>query len=192
MNSRTPKKSARYRENSNADAAFLAGVVPAGRAVRLNMSTENATSKPARPSLLRNWLSLTGLVIVIGSLFSFFLLFLLDMLAHGSNPYMGILTFVVAPAILMLGLFLTGAGAWRERRKLGQAAGGLVPQMVVDLSRPRDRKIMGGFIVGSLVFLLLTAMGSYHTYHFTESTEFCGQKGRLSLKRTTWHTSDTD
>ncbi len=139
------------------------------------MTNDNPTPKSARPSLLRNWLSLTGLVIVIGSLFSFFLLFLLDLLAHGSNPYMGILTFVVAPAFLMLGLLLTGIGALRERRKLGQAAGGLLPKMVVDLSRPRDRKIMGAFIAASLVFLLLSAMGSYHTYHFTESTTFCGQ-----------------
>jgi nitrate/TMAO reductase-like tetraheme cytochrome c subunit len=146
------------------------------------MSTENTTSKPARPSLLRNWLSLSGLVIVIGSVFSFFLLFLLDLLAHGSNPYMGILTFVVAPAFLMFGLLLTGIGALRERRKLGQAAGGLLPKMVVDLTRPRDRKIMGGFIAASIVFLLLSALGSYHTYHFTESTTFCGETCHTVMK----------
>lgn len=138
------------------------------------MSTENPTPKAARPSLLRNWLSLTGLVIVIGSLFSFFLLFLLDTLAHFSNPYIGLLTYIIAPAFLTFGLLLTALGAWRERRKLG-ASVGLLPAMVVDLSRPRDRRIMGFFILGSLVFLLLSAVGSYHTYHFTESTQFCGQ-----------------
>jgi nitrate/TMAO reductase-like tetraheme cytochrome c subunit len=138
------------------------------------MSTESPSPASARPSLLRNWLSLTGLVIVIGSLFSFFLLFLLDTMAHFSNPYVGILTYFVAPAFLFFGLFLTTIGALRERKKLGESAG-LLPKMVVDLSRPRDRKIMGFFIVGSLVFLLLSAVGSYHSYHFTESTQFCGQ-----------------
>jgi len=128
----------------------------------------------ARPSLLRNWLSLSGLVVVIGSLFSILLLFLLDTLAHFSNPYIGILTYVIAPMFLMLGLLLTGIGALRERRKLGEAAG-LLPAMVVDLSRPRDRRRMGVFLGCSVIFLLLTAMGSYHTYHFTESTQFCGQ-----------------
>jgi len=145
------------------------------------MSTENPAPKAARPSLLRNWLSLTGLVVVIGSLFSFFLLFLLDTLAHSSNPYIGLLTYVIAPGFLVFGLLLTGIGAWRERRKLGQAAG-VAPRMVVDLSRPRDRKIMGAFIAGSLAFLLLTAMGSYHTYHFTESTTFCGQTCHTVMK----------
>ena len=52
---------------------------------------------PARRStVFRNWLSLTGLVVVIGSLFSFFFLLLLDALAHFSNPYVGILTYLVA------------------------------------------------------------------------------------------------
>ena len=77
-------------------------------------------------------------------------------------------------SFITFGLFLTAIGAWRERWKLGQSAG-LLPRVVVDLSRPRDRKIMGLFIAGSLVFLLLSAIGSYHTYHFTESVTFCGQ-----------------
>jgi nitrate/TMAO reductase-like tetraheme cytochrome c subunit len=138
------------------------------------MSTENPTPQTPRPSLLRNWISLMGLVIVTGSLFSFLLLFLLDTLAHFSNPYIGILTYFVAPGFLFFGLFLTIIGALRERKKLGESVA-LLPKMVVDLSRPRDRKMMGLFIAGSVLFLLLSAVGSYHTYHFTESTQFCGQ-----------------
>jgi nitrate/TMAO reductase-like tetraheme cytochrome c subunit len=145
------------------------------------MSTEHPPSKATRPSLLRNWLSLTGLVIVIGSLFSFFLLFLLDTMAHFSNPYIGILTYIIAPGFLIFGLLLTVIGAWRERRKLGESVG-LLPAMVVDLSRPRDRRLMGFFIAGSLIFLLLSAVGSYHTYHFTESTTFCGQTCHTVMK----------
>jgi len=136
----------------------------------------SALNPPARqrPSLLRNWLSLAGLVIVVGSIFSFLLLFLMDVMAHSANPYVGLLTFVVAPAFMILGLLVTAVGAWRERRKLGQA-GGLLPSIVVDLTRPRDRRILGYFIAGSLVFLLVSALGSYHTYHFSESVEFCGR-----------------
>ncbi len=145
------------------------------------MNAETSRPSAPRPSLLRNWLSLTGLVIGIGSLFSFFLLFLLDALATFSNPYIGILTYLVAPGFLILGLGLTFIGALRERRKLGQARGA-IPLMVVDLSRPRDRRIMGVFITGSLVFLLLTAMGSYHTYHFSESVQFCGQTCHTVMK----------
>jgi nitrate/TMAO reductase-like tetraheme cytochrome c subunit len=138
------------------------------------MSADNPTPSGQQPSLLRNWLSLTGLVIVIGSLFSFFLLFLLDAMATFSNPYVGILTYIVTPGFTMMGLVLTIIGALRERRQL-HGARGLLPMVVIDLTRPRDRRVLGFFIGGSLIFLLLSAMGSYHTYHFTESVQFCGQ-----------------
>jgi nitrate/TMAO reductase-like tetraheme cytochrome c subunit len=145
------------------------------------MDTEVSGRHTARPSLLRNWISLTGLVVVMGSLFSFLLLFVLDTLAHFSNPYIGILTYIIAPGFLLFGLFLALIGALRERRKLGQSAG-ILPRMVVDLSRPRDRKIMGYFVAGSVLFLLLSAVGSYHTYHFTESVQFCGQACHTVMK----------
>ena len=138
-------------------------------------------SPAPRPSLLRNWVSLTGLVVVVGSLFSFCLLFFLDTIAHFSNPYIGILTYFIAPAFLFFGLFVTLIGALRERKKLGQSAG-FLPRIVVDLSRPQDRKKMAVFIVASVCFLLLSAVGSYHTYHFTESTQFCGQACHTVMK----------
>ncbi len=145
------------------------------------MTNNNPEPRGSRPSLLRNWLSLTGVVIVIGSIFSFLLLFLVDILARSSNPYIGILTWFVAPLFLTLGLIMAGIGALRERRKLGQAAG-LIPKMVVDLSRPRDRKIMGIFLGCSVLFLLFTAVASYHSYHFTESVQFCGQACHTVMK----------
>jgi len=145
------------------------------------MSPENLHGSPARPSLLKNWLSMSGVVIVIGSLFSVLFLFTMDMMSKGSNPYLGILTYFVAPAFLISGLILTTIGALRERKKLGESIG-FLPKMVVDLSRPRDRKIMGVFLTCSVLFLLISAIGSYHTYHFTESVTFCGQACHTVMK----------
>ena len=73
---------------------------------------------PRRTSLFRNWLSLTGLVVVVGSVFSFFLLLLLDALAHYSNPYVGILTYLVAPGFLVIGLVLALLGALLRHRQV--------------------------------------------------------------------------
>jgi NapC/NirT cytochrome c family, N-terminal region len=145
------------------------------------MNTETTARPSGQPSLLRNWMSLTGLVIVIGSLFSFFLLFMLDAVAHFSNPYIGILTYLVAPAFLMFGLLLTVVGLLRERRKRG-GVGVILTKVQVDLSRPRDRRIMGAFIAGSLFFLFLSAVGSYNTYNFTESVQFCGETCHTVMK----------
>jgi nitrate/TMAO reductase-like tetraheme cytochrome c subunit len=140
------------------------------------MSSEPAAAPtpPQRSSVFRNWLSLTGFVVVVGSLFSFFLLLLLDALAHFANPYIGILTYLVAPALLVLGLLLAGLGAFLRQRRVLKAAGP-APSLRIDLTKPRDRRRLGFFLAGAVMFLLISALGSYQTYHFTESVQFCGQ-----------------
>jgi nitrate/TMAO reductase-like tetraheme cytochrome c subunit len=41
---------------------------------------------------------------------------------------------------------------------------------------------MGLFLTCSVLFLLISAIGSYHTYHFTESVTFCGQACHTVMK----------
>src|SRR5205085_2594297 len=64
---------------------------------------------------------------------------------------------------------------WRKRRALARAGVGGSLALSINLSRPRDRKFLGAFIFGTMTFLLLTSVGSYHSYHFAESVEFCGK-----------------
>jgi nitrate/TMAO reductase-like tetraheme cytochrome c subunit len=113
-------------------------------------------------------------VVTVGSAFSFLFLLLLDFLAPHSNPYLGILTYFVAPAFLILGLMLALMGALWRRHQVVKAIGPL-PPIRIDLTKPRDRRLFGLFLAGSVVFLLISALGSYHTYHFTESVVFCGE-----------------
>jgi hypothetical protein len=64
----------------------------------------------------RNWLSFAGLVVAFGSFFAFLLLFTIDLTAKYSNPYMGILAYVIAPTFLFLGIGMFAAGVWWQRR----------------------------------------------------------------------------
>ncbi|HZR17734.1 MAG TPA: NapC/NirT family cytochrome c [Verrucomicrobiae bacterium] len=132
------------------------------------------TTPPRRTSVFRNWLSLAGFVVMVGSLFSFVLLFVIEAMAHVSNPYVGILTYLVAPAFLVLGMITAGLGAFLRHRQLVKASGPF-PPLRIDLTRPRDRRVFGLFLAGSVVFLLVSAVGSYQSYHYTESVQFCGQ-----------------
>lgn len=116
---------------------------------------------------------MSGLTIMVASVFSFVLLFVLDSFSHFSNPYIGILTYLIAPGFLVIGFLLFAIGAILWRRKIARAAGA-VP-IRIDFSRPKDRRLLFGFISGSVGFLLVTAVGSYHSYHYTESVQFCGQ-----------------
>ena len=145
------------------------------------MTGENPGRRPA--GAFRNWLSLAGAIVATGSLFAFLLLFAIDLFAHQGNPYMGILAYVVAPGFLFLGLFLIGLGAWLHRRHLRKAApGSPPPRFVIDLSRARDKRVLGLFALGGIAFLLLTAVGSNRTYHYTESVQFCGRACHAPMK----------
>lgn len=138
------------------------------------MNTETPHPSPGRLALFRNWTSWIGLLVVAGSIFSFLLLVIVDAAAHISNPYVGILTFLVAPMFTIAGLFLTVLGAWLRRRHVIKAAGPL-PPLKIDVTRPRDRRLLALFAAGGAMFLFISAVGSYQSYQFTESVQFCGQ-----------------
>ena len=142
------------------------------------MNSESAS--PKAPSVFRNWLSFIGMVVATGALFSFLLLFTLDALAKFANPYVSILTYMGVPTFLIGGLGLMFFGAWRERKRRAQGVG--PTSLQIDLNRPRDRRVLVTFITGSVVFLLLTAIGSYNAFNFTESVTFCGETCHKVMK----------
>ena len=134
-------------------------------------------------SRFRNWISWTGLVLAASALFAFCLLFAIDLFAGHRNPYVGILGDVVAPFFFLAGLLIALLGAllhWRRERRALRAATPLT--LKIDLSRPRDRKILAIFAAASVIFLFVTAVGSYQTYHYTESAQFCGQTCHVPME----------
>src|SRR5271165_818259 len=117
------------------------------------MSTEDIPSKPGWFAAFRNWMSIAGFFIILIGVFTFLLLFALDVFAHFSNPYVGILTYMVTPGIGAAGIFLAVLGAWLERRRRLTAA--FASSIKIDFTSRRDQKILGTFIVVGLVFILL-------------------------------------
>jgi hypothetical protein len=143
--------------------------------------TEATSGK--RPGLFQNWLSLLGFIVAAGSFFAVICLISIDFFSRFSNPYMGILTYFVAPIFLFIGILLVVAGIVLERRRLRQRKdmfAGLFP--IIDLNRPLHRKVLGSFVGFASVFFLVTAILSYRSYHFTESVQFCGQTCHTVMK----------
>lgn len=107
------------------------------------MNAPGPTGSERRPSLFRNWVSLAGLVLMASSIFAFLLLFFLDTVVYSSNPYVGILTFLVAPMFMAAGMVIFLFGAWRWRRHLAKA-GAAAPSLHIDVdfSRPHDRRLL--------------------------------------------------
>lgn len=136
-----------------------------------------ASPRPYRiPRIVRNWISLTGLILAGSAVFAFILLFAIDIVAHHSNPYMGILAYVVAPFFFFSGVGLMLLGYWIQRRYRIKTRGEPIPLVLnIDFSKKRHRRILTSFAALSAFFLLLTAFGSYQTYHLTETVAFCGE-----------------
>ncbi|PYJ10692.1 MAG: cytochrome C [Verrucomicrobia bacterium] len=128
-----------------------------------------------------NWTSWAGLLLAASALFAFLFLFAIDLFAARSSPYVGILAYVVAPLFFLLGIFLALFGALLAKRRERRTRHGPL-KIHIDFSRPRDRRILAVFCGGAVAFLFLTALGSYETYHYTESVEFCGQRCHVPMK----------
>jgi len=126
-------------------------------------------------TLIQNWISFAGLVMVAASFFAFALLMAIDLSSGFSNPYVGIFTYLVAPAFLILGLAMMVGGLIVERLRRHRRAPETVPKFPrLDLNSPRHRKVLAFGSGATAVFLLATAFGSYGSYHFSESVTFCG------------------
>ena len=52
------------------------------------------------PSLIQNWISLMGIILAASSFFAVACLITIDFYAGFSNPYMGILTYIVSLGLL--------------------------------------------------------------------------------------------
>ena len=135
---------------------------------------EQNVSKP--PSIFRNYISFIGAAIVLASLASVVLLFLIEITSKGENPYLGILTYIILPSILIFGLMVIGIGGALERRRRRRAS----PEDVaaypsLDLNNPHARRAFLTFLCIVVVFLAASAFGSYRAFEYTESVSFCGQ-----------------
>ena len=131
---------------------------------------------PTTPSLRANWISLAGAVLAGAAFFAAASLIAIDIFRGFANPYLGILTYLVAPAFLALGMLLIALGAARERRRRRDLEPGTTPAYPrIDLGVPHQRHVLAGVVVVTAVILLFTALGTYRAYGFTESVAFCGQ-----------------
>ncbi len=143
----------------------------------MDKDNENMPPDPVEPRhglrmLLRNPISLAGVALSIVSLANIFLFVVIDAIATKASPYIGILAYMVSPAFLVLGLLLMVVGLLFERRKKVVSTD-FYPR--IDLNARAKRSAVISFMTFLIVFVMVSAAGSYKAYEFTESTAFCGQ-----------------
>jgi hypothetical protein len=106
----------------------------------------------------------------------FVVVFLADLLGVHTNPYIGILFFLVLPAVFIVGLILIPLGAWIERRR---RAAGKAPTTVqwprIDLNDPTQRRTAVIVFALTMANIVIVSLAAYRGVEYMDSVGFCGQ-----------------
>lgn len=120
----------------------------------------------------RNWTSLLGAGLAIVSAVLFLVFFVSDLFGFHTNPYLGIVTFLLLPAGFVLGLLLVPLGLWRVRRRIAKG----LPQRpwpTIDLSRSGVRRTILVLFVLTCLNVAIVALASTSAVEYVDSTQFC-------------------
>ena len=127
-------------------------------------------------SITRSTISLIGTALVVATLVLMLSLFMIEGFGFEGGPYLGILTFLVLPMIMVIGLILIPIGALMWRRKMSRMPGGedtsLMP--VFDLNVPKTRNWMLIFLGATMFNIIILSAATYKGVEVMESVEFCG------------------
>jgi nitrate/TMAO reductase-like tetraheme cytochrome c subunit len=131
----------------------------------------NATdNKPVWYLLTLHWVSLVGSALVTTAVLSFLFVLPHQIRGHVDNPYIGIVVFLILPALFFTGLILIPIGIYFGKRRLQKD---LVP-------RQFDRKatiqrLAWFFGITTLANLLIGTQFTYRAVEHMETPQFCGQ-----------------
>lgn len=126
------------------------------------------------PKSIYNWISITGFIIAINSLIIILVLFLFSLFNSENNTYLGLFTYIVVPAFLVLGLILIPIGMLIKRRRKVSINDSAGKWPILDMNQKFQRKALIRISVITVVLLIISSLGSYKAFHYSESVEFCG------------------
>ena len=129
------------------------------------------------PRTYYNPTSLAGTILAAVSalIIVFFMITMTFFEGDATGAYVGIFSYIILPVFLIIGLILIPVGmARRSKRIKREGEDSVVSKIVLDLSNQSHWNAVGLFILVSILFLLLTGIGSYKAFHYTESNKFCG------------------
>lgn len=132
--------------------------------------------------LSNNWISLIGVVLVTAA--GVIWLFLLPVTLRGgiSHPYVGILVYLMLPAVFVAGLILIPIGIyWKRRREraAGQYPADFPP---LDFYNRELRKLLAFIGVTTFLNVIITSQFAYGAVNYMDTVSFCGTTCHTVMK----------
>jgi hypothetical protein len=127
-------------------------------------------------SITHNVISLIGTALAVAGFVLMACLIAIEQFGYEGGPYIGILTYLILPVIIVLGLILIPVGAVLYRRKLRKLHGADTTELlpVFDLNKPTTQRWMLIFLGATIFNIVVLASATYKGVHYMESVEFCG------------------
>ena len=128
------------------------------------------TRRPVWFVLTRHWLGLVGAALITSAVISWLFVLPLQIRGHVDNPYVGVVVFLVLPAVFFLGLALIPLGVYLGKRRILQGFEEVAFERKAALQRL-------GLFLGVTTFLnvLIGTQFTYRAVKHMETPQFCGQ-----------------
>ena len=127
------------------------------------------TGRPVWYLLTIHWLSLTGAALVTTAGISWLFVLPLQIRGHASNPYIGIVVFLILPVLFFAGLALMPIGVYFGKRRVQT-------NLETSFDRKAALRRVAWFL--GLTTILNVIIGTQFTYRavtYMETPQFCGQ-----------------
>ncbi|MGC4084291.1 MAG: hypothetical protein QM736_19820 [Vicinamibacterales bacterium] len=112
--------------------------------------------------LIRSPISVIGMWLTTVSAVTFLVVFLADLFGLHTNPYIGILFFLILPSIFIVGLILIPFGAWVEKRRRDR---GLPPSAIswptINLNEPSQRRTAVAIFALTMANIVIVSLATY-------------------------------
>jgi nitrate/TMAO reductase-like tetraheme cytochrome c subunit len=141
------------------------------------MNFRERTASWFRPAayLGRNLLTLTGAVVTTSSASTLIAFWLFDIAIGGTiHPYVGLIFFLILPAIFVIGLLMMPLGALLRRRKLAKAGQLPIKYPQIDFSVAAIRQVVSWVAALTVVNITIFSVGAYRGVEYMDSVKFCG------------------
>jgi hypothetical protein len=135
------------------------------------------------PRLAYNWITAVGIIIASVVILLMTFLYIIDLFASETNPYVGIFLYMALPPFMVLGFILIPIGMFRKWLKMRKGLAETHTNWpTIDLNYKSHRNAALLFVMVLGVLLVIGAFISYEAYHFTESVTFCGKTCHTVMK----------
>ena len=139
------------------------------------------SKRPILMLLSSHWMSMLGAALATTAVFSWLFALPAQLRGHTSNPYIGIIVFLLIPIILVAGLILMAIGVFLARKRI---EAGLLEAPNRDVYFRRLAKF---FAITTAINIVIGTQGTYRAIQHMETAQFCGESCHVMKPEFTAH-----